>query len=194
MGDGKFYEQGLRFKCQRCSFCCGHGPGFVYLSRKDLQVLLDYFKIGVGEFVEKYCRWADYYEGKTVLALFEKKNYDCVLWDNGCSAYQARPVQCRTYPFWSWMVSDRKTWDECAEDCPGMNQGDLWDKDFIDASGREYDGNVPLTKEEVLVLIEEENACEKDGASADSGVALDDDGVALDDSGADDVSADCAAR
>lgn len=155
-----FYKDGLCFECQRCSFCCGKTPGFVYLSRRDLDLLLGFLKIGVSEFVEKYCRWADYYEGKTVLALFEKKNCDCVLWNNGCSAYEARPVQCRTYPFWSWIVADRETWDDCAKDCPGMNKGKVWDAEFISACAEEYKNNEPLTKEEVLELI----SIEKDQA------------------------------
>ena len=104
-----FYKAGLNFGCQRCSFCCGHSPGFVYLSRRDLTALCDFFKLSVKEFVEKYCRWADYYYGTKVLALQEQKNYDCILWNSGCTAYEARPIQCSTYPFWSWMLEDRKT-------------------------------------------------------------------------------------
>ena len=59
----KFYEKGLNFSCQRCSFCCGHSPGFVYLSKRDLMSLCDFFKMPVKDFVQKYCRWADYYYG-----------------------------------------------------------------------------------------------------------------------------------
>lgn len=147
-----FYKNGLKFSCQRCSFCCGHSPGFVYLSKKDLLALCDFFKICVKDFVKKYCRWADYYEGKTVLALIEKKNYDCILWNKGCSAYSARPLQCSTYPFWSWIVQDRKTWDEIAKECPGMNVGQIWDAEFIEKTKSEYEKNVPITKEEVEEL------------------------------------------
>ena len=147
-----FYKNGLKFSCQRCSFCCGHSPGFVYLSKTDLQNLCDFFKMDTKTFVEKYCRWADYYEGATVLALLEKKNYDCVLWNNGCSAYGARPIQCSTYPFWSWIVQDKNTWDEIAKECPGMNKGQIWDADFIEKTKSEYEKNVPITKEEVEEL------------------------------------------
>ena len=106
----------------------------------------------VKEFVQKYCRWADYYYGQTVLALLEKKNYDCILWDNGCTAYQARPIQCSTYPFWSWMIKDKQTWDECAQECPGMNQGKLWSYEEILQNKNSYDENTPLTKEEVEAM------------------------------------------
>ena len=81
----KFYKDGLNFTCAKCSFCCGHSPGFVYLSKRDLFALCEYKNLPVKSFVEKYCRWADYYYGTQVLALIEKNNYDCVLWENGCS-------------------------------------------------------------------------------------------------------------
>ncbi len=151
-----FYKDGLNFECQRCSFCCGHSPGFVYLSKRDLLALCGHFNMKIADFVQKYCRWVDYYHGKTVLALLEKKNYDCILWENGCSAYSSRPIQCSTYPFWSWMVSDRKTWNDCASECPGMNRGRLWSFKEIEENRRKYTANTPITKEEVLLLIQED--------------------------------------
>lgn len=144
----KFYKDGLNFSCKRCSFCCGHSPGFVYLSKRDLDALCKHFKMTQKEFVEKYCRQADYYYGTKVLALQEKKNYDCILWENGCSAYNARPIQCSTYPFWTWMTEDRATWDECAKECPGMNQGKLWSKEEIEANRKAYSENTPIHIEE----------------------------------------------
>lgn len=154
-----FYKNGLYFGCQRCSFCCGHSPGFVYLSLRDLTQLRTHLKMSVTQFVQKYCRWADYYEGKQVLALLEKKNYDCILWENGCSCYEARPVQCSTYPFWSWMVKDKAMWEECARDCPGMNNknGKHWTFEEIEANKNAYDANKPLTREEVEKMMREES-------------------------------------
>jgi len=109
----------------------------------------------IPEFVQKYCRWADYYEGKQVLALLEKKNYDCILWENGCSCYEGRPIQCSTYPFWSWMIKDEATWKECSEDCPGMRntEGKLWTFEEIETAKKAYDSNIPLTRQEVEELI-----------------------------------------
>lgn len=111
--------------------------------------LCDFFKMSTKEFVEKYCRWADYYYGTKVLALKEQKNYDCILWNSGCSAYEARPVQCSTYPFWSWMLEDRAIWDDCAKECPGMNKGRVWSLEEIEKNKTAYDDNKPLHKEEL---------------------------------------------
>lgn len=118
--------------------------------------------MSIKDFVEKKCRWADYYYGSKVLALIEKKNYDCGLWENGCTAYEARPVQCSTYPFWSWMLEDQQIWNDCAKDCPGMNKGKLWTFEEIEKSKTAYDSNIPLKKEEVeeLIRLEQEKSIE----------------------------------
>ena len=158
MNDKIFYEKGLHFECKRCSFCCGHSPGFVYLSYRDLTALCNFFKMTIKEFVNLKCRWANYYYGVQVLSLREQKNYDCILWNNGCTAYEARPVQCSTYPFWDWMVEDEKTWNDCAKDCPGMNNGRLWTFEEIEKNKIAYSSNVPLKKEEVEKLIQKEEA------------------------------------
>lgn len=148
-----FYKNGLNFGCKRCSFCCGHSPGFVYLSKRDLTMLCEFKKMSVADFVESYCRWANYYSGKQVLALKEQKNYDCIMWNSGCSCYPARPVQCSTWPFWSWIVESKSSWDDCAKDCPGMNNGRLLSFEEIEENRKAYEENKPITKEEVLTLI-----------------------------------------
>ena len=88
-----------------------------------------------------------------VLALKEQKNYDCILWNNGCTAYEGRPIQCSTWPFWSWMIEDRKTWDEYAQECPGMNKGRLWTFEEIEKNRKQYENNKPLYREEVEKLM-----------------------------------------
>lgn len=156
MEEEKFYKKGLNFECQRCSFCCGHSPGVVYLSKRDLDALCSFFNMKYSEFVQKYCRWVNYYYGKTVLALQEQKNYDCILWNKGCSAYTARPVQCSTWPFWTWIVKSKKDWEECGAECPGINKGRLWSVEEIEKNLKNYESNTPLLKEEVEELIQDE--------------------------------------
>ena len=155
MGDS-FYKDGLYFQCQKCSFCCGHSPGFVYLSKRDLLELCRYKKMSVREFIRVYCRWADWYYGTQVLALKEQKNYDCILWENGCSCYPARPVQCATWPFWSWIVESKESWEECGKECPGIGKGKLFTFDEIEKNRIAYEENKPLHREEVEKLIEQE--------------------------------------
>ncbi|WP_318660221.1 YkgJ family cysteine cluster protein [Treponema sp.] len=143
-----FYDEGLDFECNKCSACCRLSPGYVYLSQRDLTSLCQWFKLSEEEFIEKYCRWVGYYEGKEALALVELKNYDCIFWnkDSGCTAYGARPIQCSTYPFWSWILKDRDSWNSISKDCPGINKGKHWTKEQIDEQRSLYVHNEPITR------------------------------------------------
>ncbi len=125
MSDKKFYENGLRFECQRCSACCRHEPGYVFLTKKDLEILAKSLDMDEKRFLEKYCRTIDL-GGIKRISLIEKKNYDCVFWnEEGCAVYNARPVQCRTYPFWISYLEDENDWNELAESCPGVGKGGI---------------------------------------------------------------------
>ena len=118
-----FHRSGLRFECTRCSKCCRHTPGYVFLSPADLTRLARAKGISEDEFRRQYCRVVDLGLTKR-LSLTEKPNLDCILWENGgCSMYEARPLQCRAFPFWSSVVASRESWEEHAKGCPGMNRG-----------------------------------------------------------------------
>jgi len=59
-------------------------------------------------------------DGKEWIRLHEVNNdeddsFACVFLENNqCSIYNARPVQCRTYPFWPSILVDEESWnDEC---------------------------------------------------------------------------------
>ncbi len=126
------YEKGLRFECTRCSRCCRHTPGYVFLSEKDVTRLCRHLRLERAEFIRTYCRRVDTGIARRV-SLKEKPNYDCVFWkDGGCSVYEARPLQCRAYPFWSANVASQEAWDEQARLCPGMNHGPLHDRQEIE--------------------------------------------------------------
>jgi len=144
-----FYENGLNFQCQRCSHCCKDEPGYVYLSRRDLDSFLECLKISQEDFIHKYCRFVPYYDGSEVLCLLEKENYECIFWENGCTAYKARPVQCSTYPFWSYILRNEETWTNEAKDCPGINKGDIIPFEQIQKLKEQYESNFPLRKSEI---------------------------------------------
>ena len=83
--------------------------------------LATHFKISPTEFREKYCRVTDF-GIVSRLSLTEKPNNDCIMWkEGGCSVYEARPLQCRSFPFWSSNVEDKAAWESAAVDCPGIN-------------------------------------------------------------------------
>lgn len=127
-----FYEDGLYFSCKQCSSCCRYDPGYVFLSEKDVNLLADSLKMTYNEFVQVYCRWINSGDGNEKLSLRELSNYDCVFWINGgCSVYQSRPLQCRTFPFWQSILRSQAAWESTKEGCPGMGQGTFHSKDDI---------------------------------------------------------------
>ena len=119
---GEWYDKGLQFSCTKCHACCRHDPGYVFLSVADLDRLASLKKLTLDQFREQFCRVADF-GFETRLSLIEKPNNDCVFWDNGCTVYEARPLQCRSFPFWSSTVHSQESWDEAGKHCPGINQG-----------------------------------------------------------------------
>ena len=129
--DLPFYSEGLSFSCTRCSSCCRKEPGFVFLSNNDVQNLLKSMNMEYAEFVKTFCRWIPS-GGKELLSLREKSNYDCILWkETGCSVYEYRPLQCRTFPFWQTMLYSPQSWESGKNECPGMGQGKYHSFDTI---------------------------------------------------------------
>lgn len=115
----------LDFSCQRCSNCCRLEPGAVFLTQEDAENISEILNLSLNDFLTKYCR--EIYKGKIpVVALKEKKNYDCILWNNGCTVYNARPIQCRTYPYWPYIVESKEYIDLEKRRCKGIGiKGDL---------------------------------------------------------------------
>ena len=118
-----FYTDGLRFSCTQCSRCCRHDSGYVFLSENDVNALTNRLGVSRERFIEEYCVWAPAGLGHH-LSLSEQENHDCVFWrDGGCSVYEDRPTQCRTYPFWEHIVTDSTGWERERRECPGIDIG-----------------------------------------------------------------------
>lgn len=127
----EFYQDGLRFTCQRCSGCCRHEPGYVFLSEKDITLMYKRLDISRAKFIKKYCRVVNI-SGFKRISLIEKDNNDCIFWENGCTVYEARPLQCRSYPFWAHNLINQETWDNVCKECPGAGIGELRSKENIE--------------------------------------------------------------
>ncbi|MDR0383107.1 MAG: YkgJ family cysteine cluster protein [Spirochaetaceae bacterium] len=141
-----FYRDGLRFSCKRCSFCCRAGPGFVFLSRTDAESIAKSLDMRLREFIQAYCRWVEWDGGKR-LSLKEKASLDCVFWKDGCSIYETRPVQCKTYPFWASMLGSEEEWRDMTSGCPGAGSGELLSREYIEASAKLDNGTEIMTLE-----------------------------------------------
>jgi len=126
MANIPFYAQGLKFSCKRCSACCRYESGFVFLSKNDLKKLTSLTNMDDKSFIGSYCRWVLDRRGKQVLSLREKENKDCIFWESECMIYEARPLQCVTFPFWESVISSQYNWEAASSGCPGINSGKLY--------------------------------------------------------------------
>lgn len=123
-------ERGLRFQCTMCGNCCTGPEGYVLYTEEDAQAIAAHLGVSVAEFTERYTRM-------TVLgrSLAEKPSpfgLDCTFLDREtipgravCSVYEARPGQCRTWPFWPRLLRSRETWLAAGRTCPGIGLGPL---------------------------------------------------------------------
>ena len=54
------------------------------------------------------------------------RQVQCVfLKSDGCSVHPAKPLQCRTFPFWPELVDSKREWKKTAAYCPGIGKGEL---------------------------------------------------------------------
>lgn len=136
-----FFENGLQFSCTKCSACCRGDEGFVFLSNDDIKNLCEHLKLSKKNFIERFCRFIPTYENEAYLSLLETKNHDCIFWNEGCSVYAARPVQCQTYPFWTGFLESREAWEAEKKNCAGINAGVLHDKVEIEKIKMRYEKN-----------------------------------------------------
>ena len=122
-GANKWWADGIQFECQGSGNCClSRGEyGYVFLTRDDRKNMAEHLKLTLKEFTKKYC---DQKSGVYHLKE-ESSRTECVFLLNGnrCGVYQARPIQCRTWPFWP-EVMNAKTWNkEVKTFCPGVGKG-----------------------------------------------------------------------
>jgi Fe-S-cluster containining protein len=122
-----------RFQCIGCGYCCRHEPGFVFLTKEDLLSMAIFLTMKPEQFKLQHCRRISMSYGD-VISLNEKKNHDCIFWDQGCSVYSVRPVQCRSYPFWPGIIQSDYTWNQEKQYCPGIDKGPILDKKEIEES------------------------------------------------------------
>jgi len=87
-------------------------------------------------FIATWCRWVSFEYDSERLSLKEKSNFDCIFWKDGCTVYRARPLQCRTFPFWDNVVCSPEAWKTAGGACPGIDTGELYSREEIEKSLR----------------------------------------------------------
>lgn len=125
-----WWSEGIRFECQGSGKCCtSHGEyGYVFLTLEDRKRFAKHFNLTTTEFTKKYCaKFNGVWHIKD-----EPNNPDCIFLNKkSCGVYEARPTQCRTWPFWPEVMSAKKWQKDVASYCPGVGKGPLHTKEEI---------------------------------------------------------------
>lgn len=126
-----WYADGLQFSCTGCGDCCTGGEGYVWVNEQEMQAIAD----AIGEpdlekFKQNFARKVG-----IRYSLKEYSNGDCYFFDNktrGCQVYEARPRQCKTWPFWQSNLKSPEEWEETCRGCKGSGQGRLYSLEQIE--------------------------------------------------------------
>lgn len=132
-----WYKDGLQFECSQCGDCCSGAPGFVWVDDAEIETLAKRLEMELDAFERKFVRQVGVRK-----SLVEYPDGDCIFLDpdsRGCTVYEDRPVQCRTWPFWNSNLSNRREWKETCRVCPGSGTGRLYTLEEIEVRRKERD-------------------------------------------------------
>ena len=105
--------------CQECQGkCCTGESGYIYVNKTEIYAIAKLLNLNVNDFAVKYL-FKKGYKYSIKKNKFED-SYECVFYDrqtNGCNIYEARPTQCKTFPFWDYY---KQRVSELKEECPGV--------------------------------------------------------------------------
>ncbi|MCH8509398.1 MAG: YkgJ family cysteine cluster protein [Phycisphaerales bacterium] len=123
-------ERGLRFSCTMCGNCCTGPSGYVLFTDEEARAMAAKVGVGLDEFLRVYTR--DTVLGRSLEETPSRFGQDCVFLDRDtvpgkavCSLYEARPLQCRTWPFWESNLASPRHWERAGRGCPGIDTGPL---------------------------------------------------------------------
>ena len=127
-----WYQDGLRFTCTQCGHCCSGAPGYVWVSEQEVLAMAAAMQLDEAAFRDKFVRRVGMRE-----SLIEYSDGDCIFLDpqsRGCMLYEARPIQCRTWPFWDSNLESPAEWERTCEVCPGAGEGKLYSLSQIESA------------------------------------------------------------
>ena len=105
--------------CESCGGrCCTGESGNIFATTKEFEIMAEHLKLSMGEFIENYLLKVG--NRFSLQEVRYNDSYDCIFFDRtigGCTVYEVRPTQCRTFPFWDYF----KTYpQDLATECPGI--------------------------------------------------------------------------
>ncbi len=104
---------------------------FIFLTKNDRMKLSAFLKKPINSFAQKSHFAFTRFMGKGWQWHLKLKADTCQFLKEGkCSVYEARPTQCKTWPFWSELM-DIKNWLKAGEECPGIGMGPELSEDEV---------------------------------------------------------------
>ncbi len=111
-------KEGLPFACTGCGKCCTGAPGYIWVNDEEIDAIADQLNLSRSDFLANY---TEEVEGRVSLLELPERNNDCIFLEGkGCTIYDVRPTQCRTYPFWPDNIKSPRAWRETAFECEGI--------------------------------------------------------------------------
>ncbi len=111
---------GCTFNCTGCGDCC-RVDGDVWLDPAESATLRAHLGLGEDAFAARYLSHAV----RTPDGRWErlKRTAECAFLgeDGMCGVYEARPLQCRTYPFWPRLLRSSDAWRAERAACEGID-------------------------------------------------------------------------
>ena len=105
--------------CATCEGrCCTGESGYIYVTKEEIKAIAEVLNIDINELRVKYLFKKGY--KYSIKEFKHNDSYECIFYDresNGCRVYNARPSQCKTFPFWNYYKTKV---DELKQECPGI--------------------------------------------------------------------------
>jgi len=105
--------------CTTCQGrCCTGESGYIYVTKDEIKAIAEVLNEDINELRVKYLFKKGY--KYSIKELNFNDSFECIFYDresNGCRIYNARPSQCKTFPFWDYY---KTRVDELKQECPGI--------------------------------------------------------------------------
>ena len=105
--------------CSTClGRCCTGESGYIYVTKDEIKAIAEVLNEDINELRVKYLFKKGY--KYSIKELNFNDSYECIFYDresNGCQIYNARPSQCKTFPFWDYY---KTRVNELKQECPGI--------------------------------------------------------------------------
>jgi uncharacterized protein len=126
-----WYKDGLCFECTQCGDCCTGEPGLVLFTTEEGEAMAAQLGITLEDFLFVHGSKTTDEDLWQLNEFLSEYGHDCSLLGRDeagktwCRAHAARPMQCRTWPFWPDNLRNKGAWEKAGSDCEGIGRGSI---------------------------------------------------------------------